>query len=197
MTISMNPKVDAYVRTAKTWRAETEKVRTILLGSGLSEELKWGKPCYSFEGHNVIVVQGFKSYFALLFCKGSLLKDAKKLLVKPGENTQGTRQMRFESAKEIAAKESTLKTYLKEAIAAEKAGREVEYKPITEHKAPEELQARLDKEPKLKAAFQALTPGRQRAYYILISGAKQSATREARVEKCKPRILAGKGLNDF
>jgi uncharacterized protein YdeI (YjbR/CyaY-like superfamily) len=191
----MNPKVDAFLRDEEKWREESRALRAICLGCGLTEELKWGKPCYTFRESNVVVIQGFKEYCALLFCKGALLKDAKRILNKIGEHTQGARQIRFTSAREIIAKKAVLKAYIKEAVEAEKAGLKVEYKRNPEP-IPEELQYKLDHYPDLKAAFGALTPGRQRAYILFISAAKQSATRTSRVEKFMPRILEGKGLND-
>ena len=192
----MNPKVDAYLAHAKKWREEMALLRKILLSCPLTEELKWGKPCYSFEGKNVVLIIGFKNYCSLLFGKGALLKDAKGLLVKAGENTQAARQMRFTELRQITDRKAIVKAYVEEAIAAEKAGLEVTYKKITEHKMPEELHAKLEASPALKTAFHALTPGRQRAYYIHFSSAKQAATREARIEKCRKQILEGKGLNE-
>ena len=192
----MNPKIDAFIGRAKQWREEFEKLRAISLASGLTEELKWGKPCYTFETTNVLIIQGFKEYCALMFCKGSLLKDAKRILKAPGENSQAARQARFTTVGEIVALERTLKAYIQEAIAAEKGGLKVAYKKITEHKLPAELQTAFEKDPTFKAAFRALTPGRQRGYLLHFSGAKQSATRMARIEKCAPQILQGKGLND-
>lgn len=171
------------------------KLRTIILDCGLDEELKWGKPCYAFQGKNVVIIQGFKAYCALLFFKGVLLKDADGVLDKTGENTQVGRQMRFTHVREIVEREPILKAYIREAVEVEKAGLKVKIKkhpkPI-----PEELQNKLDKIPALKAAFEALTPGRQRAYIFYFSAAKQSKTRESRVEKCMRRILNGKGLHD-
>ena len=192
----MNPKVDAYLGKAKKWQKELEKLRRILLGCGLTEELKWDKPCYTFQESNVVVILPLKEYCALLFCKGSLLKDAHGILIKAGENTQAARQIRLTDAREIAKKETILKSYIRNAIEVEKAGLKVNYKTISEFKAPEELQNKLDEIPALKSAFSALTPGRQRGYFIYISAAKQSKTRELRVEKCIPDILKGKGLND-
>ena len=157
--------------------------------------MKWGKPCYSFQGSNVVLLQGFKESCALLFCKGALLKDSKGLLEKPGENTQGARRIRFTDVREIVKLEPILQAYIQEAITAEKAGLEVEYKKNPEP-APKELQEKLEEAPALKAAFGALTPGRQRAYILYFSAAKQSQTRSARVNKCRQRILQGKGLND-
>jgi len=192
----MNPKVDAFISKAKKWQAELKKLRGILLGCELTEELKWGKPCYMFEQHNVAIILPLKNYCALLFAKGALLKDPKGILVKAGENTQAARQIRFTSLQEIVEKEAVLKAYLHNAIEVEKAGLEVTYKKITEFKIPEELQKKFGEMPSLKTAFKALTPGRQRAYFIYFSAPKQSKTRELRVEKCVPQILDGKGLND-
>jgi uncharacterized protein YdeI (YjbR/CyaY-like superfamily) len=190
-----NPKIDAYLLQTPEWREETKALRAIALGCGLTEELKWGKPCYSFQESNVVIIQGFKENCALLFCKGALLKDPKHVLEKPGENTQAARRIPFTSAREIVAMKPTLQAYIREAVAAEKAGLEVKYKKNPEP-VPKELQSRLDELPALKAAFAALTPGRQRAYILYFSGAKQSETRAARVEKCRPQILRGRGLND-
>jgi uncharacterized protein YdeI (YjbR/CyaY-like superfamily) len=195
-TRATNPEVDRYVQETPEWRKETERLRAIALGCGLTEELKWGKPCYTYEGSNVVIIQGFKAYCALLFCKGALLKDPKGILVKPGENTQSARQARFTNVTEISAKEAVLKAYIKEAIAAERAGLEVTYKQTSEFDVPEELQKKFAALPALKTAFSALTPGRQRAYLLHFSAAKQSATRESRIEKNIPQILAGKGLNE-
>lgn len=191
-----NSKVDAYLSGAKKWREEMEKLREIILRCGLVEEVKWGKPCYTLEGKNVVLMIGFKEYCSLLFGKGALLKDDKKILVKAGENTQGARQMRFTSFEQVAKLEKVVKAYVLEAIAAEKAGLEVAYKKIEEFEVPEELQRALDKNAALKKAFKALTPGRQRGYIMHVAAAKQAKTREARVEKCVPLILAGKGLNE-
>jgi uncharacterized protein YdeI (YjbR/CyaY-like superfamily) len=192
----MNPKVDAYLRSAKKWREEMEKLRTIILGCQLTEELKWGKPCYTFQESNVVLIIGFKEHCALLFCKGALLKDANGILIKPGENTQAARQMRFNDFREITKMERILKAYIREAIDVEKAGLEVNYIKNTELVFPEEFQNKLDESAALKAAFKALTPGRQRAYNIYFSAPKQSKTRTSRVEKWTPQILDGKGLND-
>jgi uncharacterized protein YdeI (YjbR/CyaY-like superfamily) len=192
----MNPKIDAYLSKAKKWRKEMEKLRRILLGCQLTEELKWGKPCYTFQTSNVVIILPLKEYCALLFCKGALLKDAHGILVKAGENTQAARQIRFTHLREIVERETILKTYIQQAIEVERAGLEVVYKKISEFKVPEELQRKLDEVPALKTAFTALTPGRQRGYLLYFSAAKQSKTRESRVEKCMPQILKGKGLND-
>ena len=191
-----NPKVDGYLNRAEKWQAEMKKLRAIVLGCGLTEDLKWGKPCYTHEDANVVLIIGFKDYCAMLLPKGALLKDPAGLLVTAGENTQAARQIRFTSLKEIKDKEAVLEAYVQELIEAEKAGLKVAYKKPAEFAVPEELQARLNAMPALKKAFAALTPGRQRAYYIFISGAKQSKTRESRVEKCIPRILGGKGMDD-
>lgn len=192
----MNPKVDAYLSRAKKWREEMGKLRSVLIDFPLDEELKWGKPCYAFQESNIVIIQPFKEYCALMFCKGALLKDAKGILVKPGENTQAGRQLRFANLREIVRMEPTLKAYVQEAIAAEKAGLKVEFKAITELVYPEEFQKKLDKNPALKAAFEALTPGRQRAYNMYFSAPKQSKTRVSRIEKWTRPILNGKGLND-
>lgn len=191
----MNPKVDAYLRKAKKWQAESEKLRAILLEFPLTEELKWGEPCYTVQGKNVVLIGGFKDYCTLLFFKGALLNDPKGVLIAPGKMQAG-RQIRFTSLREIVAMEKALKIYIHEAIEAEKAGLKVRLKKHSEYEIPQELKNKLDKMPALKAAFEGLTPGRQRGYMFHISGAKQAQTREARVEKCVPLILAGKGLND-
>ena len=191
----MNPKVDAYLRAAEKWRKESEKLRAISLSCGLSEEFKWGKPCYMFRESNVLIIQGFKEYCALMFCKGALLRDPKGILKKPGENTQGARQARFTSVQEIAGLAPVLKAYIREAIAAEKAGREVTYKKSPEP-TPAELQQKFAETPGLQTAFAGLTPGRQRAYILYFSAAKQSQTWDARIDKYRKQILSGKGLND-
>ena len=191
-----NSKVDAYLARVKKWQGETAKLRTIVLDCGLSEELKWGKPCYAFENKNIVVIQGFKEYCALLFFKGALLKDTDGVLVKTGPNTHVGRQIRFYSVREIAKMEAILKGYVHHAIEVEKAGLKVESKKNTDLAFPQELQNKLNKNPAFKSAFYALTPGRQRAYVFHFSAAKQSKTRESRIEKCTPQILGGKGLND-
>ena len=190
-----NPKVDAYLKKAKKWREEFKKLRMIVLDSPLTEELKWGKPCYTFQESNIVILQGFKEFCALLFAKGALLKDPKGLLEKPGESTQAARRIPFASVREIVNLEPVLKAYIREAIAAEKAGLEVKFKRNPEP-VPEELQNKLDKIPALKTAFAALTPGRQRGYILYFSAPKQSKTRESRVEKCMQQILNGRGLTD-
>jgi len=191
----MNPKVDDFVRKAGIRRKETEKLRQIILRCGLTEELKWGKPCYTFQGRNVVIIQAFKGYFALMFCKGALLKDPKSVLKRPGEHTQAGRQMRFADVQGIVEAEPTLKAYIHEAVEAEKNGLEVSFKKSPEP-IPDELQVKLDKLPALRKAFFGLTPGRQRGYILYFSSAKQSKTRESRIEKCTRQILRGKGLDD-
>ena len=188
--------VDGYLRKAKKWQEEMEKLRRISLGCGLTEELKWGKPCYTFQESNIVIIQGFKESCALLFCKGALLNDPKGILEKPGENTQAARRIRFTKVREIVEMESSLKAYIYEAIEAEKTGLEVNYKKISEFIIPEEFKNKLDEIPALKTAFEALTPGRQRGYILYFSAPKQSKTRESRVEKCMQQILNGKGFND-
>src|SRR5882762_575622 len=192
---NMNPKVDEYLRKARKWHKETEKLRMIILDCGLTEEFKWGKPCYTFQKSNVVIIQGFKEFCALLFCKGALLNDPDAILKKPGENTQAARRIPFTNVREIVGMEPVLKAYIHEAIEAEKAGLKVNLKKNPEP-VPEELQNNLDESPALKTAFDALTPGRQRAYILYFSAPKQSKTRESRVEKCTEQILNGKGLND-
>src|SRR5947207_6403220 len=192
----MNPKVDWFFTKATEWQEEFEQLRNVCLDTGLTEELKWGCPCYTFEKKNIVLIHGFKEYCALLFFKGALLKDPKSILIQQTENVQSARQIRFTSAREIAKLKSSLKTYIKEAIEVEKDGLKVNYKKTTDFKLPSEFQNKLDKIPGLKKAFKALTPGRQRAYLMYFSQPKQSKTREARVEKSVPAILGGKGLND-
>lgn len=190
-----NPKVDAYLRKTKKWQEEFKKLRMIVLDSPLTEELKWGKPCYTFQESNIVILQGFKEFCALLFAKGALLKDPNNILEKPGESTQAARRIPFTSVREIVELEPVLKAYIKEAIAAERAGLKVDFKKNPEP-IPEELQKKLDDSRALKTAFNALTLGRQRGYILYFSAAKQSKTREARVEKYRQQILKGKGLND-
>lgn len=191
-----NPKLDAHFNKANTWQKEKETLRTIVLDCGLTEELKWGQPCYTFEGRNIVLIHGFKEYCALLFFKGALLKDAKKILIQQTENVQAARQIRFTNVKDIVKKKTILKAYIKEAIAVEKSGLKVEMKKTTEFTMPEEFKKRLDKSKVLKTAFTALTPGRQRAYLLHFAAPKQSKTRESRIDKCTPLIIDGKGLND-
>ena len=191
-----NPKVDWFFEKDTEWQKEYERLRTIILDCGLNEELKWGVPCYTFDKSNMVLIHVFKEYCALLFFKGVLLKDAKGILIRQTENVQGARQARFTNLREITEKEKILKAYIYEAIEVEKAGLKVRLKKTTEYKVPEEFQIKLNKKPALKKAFDALTPGRQRAYLLYFSAPRQSKTRESRVEKYIPRILIGKGLND-
>jgi uncharacterized protein YdeI (YjbR/CyaY-like superfamily) len=192
----MNPKVDEFLSKAKKWQEEFEKLRMIILDCGLTEELKWGKPCYTFQEGNIVLIHGFKEYCALLFIKGALLKDANGILIKQTENVQAGRQIRFTNVREIVEMETILKDYIYEAIEVEKAGLEVNFKKNTEYIIPEEFQNKLDEIPALKTAFEALTPGRQRGYIFYFSQPKQSKTRESRVEKSMQQILDGKGLDD-
>jgi uncharacterized protein YdeI (YjbR/CyaY-like superfamily) len=192
----MNPKVDVYLSKTKKWQEELEKLRMIILDCQLTEELKWGLPCYTFQKSNIVLIQVFKEYCALLFFKGALLNDANGILFKIGKNTQAGRQIRFTNVREIVEMETILKAYIYEAIEVEKAGQKVNFKKTTEFIIPEEFQNKLDEIPPLKTAFDALTPGRQRAYILYFSAPKQSKTRESRVEKCMQQILNGKGLND-
>jgi uncharacterized protein YdeI (YjbR/CyaY-like superfamily) len=192
----MNPKVDEFLSKAQKWQEEFEKLRMILLDCGLTEELKWGKPCYTFEQRNIVLIHGFEAYCALLFVKGALLKDVEGILITQTENVQAARQIRFTHVQEIVEMEPILKAYIYEAIEVEKAGLKVDFKETAEYIIPEEFQKRLDENPALKTAFEALTPGRQRGYILYFSKPKQPKTRESRVEKYMPHILNGKGLND-
>ena len=192
----MNPRVASYFSSARKWHEEFRKLREITLDFDLTEQFKWGHPCYAFQNSNVVLMHGFKEYCALLFMKGALLKDPKGILVQQTENVQAARQIRFTNVQQIVEMESILKAYLTEAIEVEKAGLEVNYKKTSQFKIPEEFQTKLNANPALKTAFSALTPGRQRGYLLYFSGAKQSKTRQARVEKCIPQILNGKGLDD-
>jgi len=192
----MNPKVDEFLSKAKKWKEEYETLRNIVLDCELTEEFKWMNPCYTFEKKNIVLIHGFKEYCALLFPKGALLQDAHGVLIQQTENVQGARQIRFTNVQEIVEKEAILKAYIYEAIEVEKAGLKVKVKKPEELILPEELQRKFDEIPTLKTAFEALTPGRQRAYVLYFSTAKQSKTRESRIEKCMENILNGKGLND-
>jgi len=197
MTTSVtNPKVDWFFDKATQWQKEYEKLRMIILECGLTEELKWGCPCYQFEKRNIVLIHGFKEYCALLFFKGALLADADGILIQQTENVQSARQIRFTSAKQIVKMERILKAYVYEAIEVERAGLQVKLKKTKDFKIPEEFQSKLNKMPALKTAFDKLTPGRQRAYIFYFSQAKQSKTRAARVEKYLKQILNGKGLDD-
>ena len=192
----MNPKVDWYFQKAKKWQEELEILRIIVLDCQLTEELKWGCPCYTLKNSNIVLIHTFKEYCAVLFFKGALLKDSKGILVQQTKNVQSARQIRFTNAREIVEMQPILKAYIAQAIEVEKSGLEVEFKTTTEFGVPEELQHQFDEIPELKAAFDALTPGRQRGYILHFSEPKQSKTRASRVEKYMPHILNGRGLND-
>ncbi len=192
----MNPKVDFYFNKAQKWQEEIEQLRRIILDCGLDEELKWGCPCYTFGKSNIVLIHVFKEYCALLFFKGALLNDANGILIQQTENVQVARQVRFTNVSEIYELAPIVKTYIYEAIKVEKSGLKVELKKTAEFPVSDEFRYKLDKIPALKIAFEALTPGRQRAYLLHFSTPKQSKTREARVEKYIPQILNGKGLND-
>jgi len=193
---NMNPKVDFYFDKSEKWQKELKQLRAIALDCGLTEELKWGCPCYTLQKSNVVLIHEFKEYCAFLFFKGVLLNDTNGILIQQTENVQSARQIRFTNVKEIAAMKDILKTYIYEAIAVEEAGLKVTLKKTSEFNVPEEFQKKLDKMPALKKAFEALTPGRQRAYLFHFSQPKQSKTREARVEKYLKQILSGKGMDD-
>lgn len=192
----MNPKVDWFFDKDTKWKKEYQELRTIILACGLMEELKWGCPCYTHEKTNIVLIHGFKDYCALLFFKGALLNDPNGILIQQTKNVQSARQVRFTNAKEIAKLAKSLKTYVYEAIEVERAGLKVKLKKTSDYKIPEEFQNKLNKMPSLKKAFDKLTPGRQRAYLFYFSQAKQSKTREARVEKYIKHILSGRGIDD-
>jgi len=191
-----NPKADLYIARLDAWQAELAKLREIALSSPLAEDFKWGHPCYTLDGRNVVLIHGFKDYCALLFMKGALMKDPAGVLIQQTENVQSGRQIRFTSLGQIAGMENMIKAYLHDAIEVEKAGLQIEKKTTADFEVPEEFQVRLASHPILKTAFEALTPGRQRGYLLHFAAAKQSKTREARIEKHLPRILEGKGLDD-
>ncbi|WP_339697092.1 YdeI/OmpD-associated family protein [uncultured Roseivirga sp.] len=192
----MNPEVDWFFEKDTKWKAEYTHLRSIALDCGLTEELKWGCPCYTFKGNNIVLIHGFKEYCAYLFHKGVLLKDTENILIQQTENVQSARQIRFTTLQEIATMEAILKAYIYEAIEVEKAGLKVELKETSEFNMPEEFKRALNENSDLKAAFEALTPGRQRGYLLHFSQPKQSKTRESRIEKSIPLIFEGKGLND-
>ncbi|RNB80670.1 hypothetical protein EDM59_25475 [Brevibacillus nitrificans] len=192
----LNPKVDEFLSKSKKWREEFEKLRKIVLDCELTEEFKWMHPCYTLEGKNIVLIHGFKEYCALLFHKGALLKDPQGILIQQTENVQAARQIRFTDIQQIVEQEAIVKAYIMEAIEVEKAGLEVSLKKNEDYTVPEELQNKFEEMPALKAAFEELTPGRQRAYLLHFSQPKQAKTREARVEKYVQQILDGKGLND-
>jgi uncharacterized protein YdeI (YjbR/CyaY-like superfamily) len=191
-----NPKVDAFLARAKQWQTEFTELRRIVLACGLGEELKWGVPCYTLGKSNIVLMHGFKDYCALLFFKGALLPDPAGLLIQQTDNVQAARQIRFTALDQIVELEPAIKAYITTAIGVEQAGLKVEFKKTTEFAVPPEFQQRLEASPELKAAFQALTPGRQRAYLLYFATPKQTQTRQARIEKSVPQILAGKGLNE-
>jgi len=192
----MNPKADFYFSKAKKWQKELEQLRMIVLDCGLTEELKWGAPCYTFQKSNIVLIHVFKEYCALLFFKGALLNDTNGILIQQTKNVQAARQIRFTTVGEIVKMKTILKAYIFEAIEVEKAGVKVKLKKTAAFTMAEEFKNKLDKKPALKTAFDALTPGRQRAYLLYFSAPKQSKTRESRVEKSMKQILKGKGLND-
>ena len=191
-----NPRTDFYFKKSKRWQKELELLRTVALSCGLDEELKWGVPCYTLDKNNIVLIHEFKEYCAYLFFKGVLIKDPKKILVQQTKNVQVARQIRFTSVAQITRMKVTLKTYIKEAIKVEKSGAQVDLKKTTEFEVAKEFENKLNRMPELKAAFYALTPGRQRGYLLYFSAPKQSKTREARVEKYMDRIIDGLGLND-
>lgn len=192
----MNPKVDFYFSKSNKWQSELEQLRKIALDCQLTEELKWGTPCYTLQGKNIVLIHDFKEYCALLFFKGALLSNSDGILIQQSKNVQAARHIRFTNVHEIVEIQAILKATIYEAIEVERAGLEVKFKKTEEFILVAEFQKKLDELPKLKTAFEALTPGRQRAYMLHFSSPKQSKTRESRVEKCIPQILEGKGLND-
>lgn len=192
----MNPNVDFYFNKAKNWLEELEQLRTIALSCGLTEELKWGSPCYTLEERNIVLIHVFKEYCAFLFFKGALMKDKNGILIQQTKNVQAARQVRFTNVKQVVKLKPVLKAYIQEAIKIEKAGLKVPLKKTTEFSMPEEFKSKLSKNHALKKAFEALTPGRQRGYLLHFSSPKQSSTRESRIQKCTPQILNGQGLND-
>lgn len=191
-----NPKVDWFFNKSGKWQESYQELREITLDCGLTEELKWGCPCYTNEKSNIVLIHGFKDYCALLFMQGALLKDPKEILVQQTANVQSARQIRFTNVEEILKNKTTIKTYIKEAIKNDKSGIKVEMKKTTEYEIPEEFKMALNEMPELKTAFYKLTPGRQRGYLLYFSSAKQSKTRMERVEKYIPKILDNKGLDD-
>ena len=192
----MHAKVDAFLDRAKNWRSEFESLRAIVLECGLTEDFKWGQPCYTDEGRNIVLIHGFKEYCALLFFKGALLKDPKGLLVTQTENVQSARQLRFTGTAQISKQKTAIKALIAQAVEVERQGLKVERKQTADFAVPQEFQAAMDEMPRLRSAFAELTPGRQRAYLLHFAGAKQSTTRAARVEQCIPLILDGLGLRD-
>ncbi|MFI5200857.1 MAG: YdeI family protein [Candidatus Kapaibacterium sp.] len=195
-TMRMNPEVDKFLSKLEKWQKEMEKLRAVVLDCGLTEEVKWGQPCYTFQNRNIVIIHGFKEYCALLFVQGALLGDPDGILIRQTENVQAGRQIRFSNVREIVEMEPILKAYIYEAIEVEKAGLKVVHKKTSDYPVPEEFQTKLDENPRLKTAFNALTPGRQRGYLFYFSQPKLSKTREARIEKYRQQILDGKGLMD-
>tara|TARA_R110000868_G_scaffold143879_4_gene362590 strand:- start:1237 stop:1827 length:591 start_codon:yes stop_codon:yes gene_type:complete len=193
----MNPELDFFYNKDGKWQDAYKQLRMIVLDCGLSEELKWGKPCYTYKHTNIVLIHGFKEFCALLFHKGALLKDTNGILVQQTENVQAARQIRFTNVEEIAGMEATLKAYIFEAIEVEKSGLKIDFKKTKEYKVPKEFEDILKEIPELKTAFESLTPGRQRGYLLHFSQPKQSTTRISRIEKCMEQILNGKGLNDY
>jgi uncharacterized protein YdeI (YjbR/CyaY-like superfamily) len=194
--VKMNPEVDFFFQSAGQWQEEYQELRTIMHACGLTEQLKWGVPCYTAGNKNIVLIHGFKSYCAILFFKGALLKDNKGILIRQSKNVQAARQIRFTEVREIVKQKPILKAYIREAIEVEKSGQKVRFRQTKEYDIPKEFKDKLEKMPALKKAFYALTPGRQRGYLLYFSSAKQSATRESRVKKYVNKILDGKGLND-
>ncbi len=192
----MNPDVDFYFQRAEEWEDELRELRQLVLDSGMTEELKWGVPCYTVERANVLLIHYFREYCALAFFKGVLMKDPEKMLIQQTENVQATRQLRFTDVAEIRELEPIIRSYISEAIDIEKAGLKVAYRKTEEYHVPEEFQQRLDEDADLRAAFERLTPGRQRGYLLHFAQPKRSTTRYSRIDKCTPRILEGRGLND-
>ena len=192
----MDPRVTKIHAKEKRWSGEFAALRELCLAAGLHEELKWGQACYDVDGHNIVLIHGFKDYCALLFMKGALLKDPKGILIQQTKNVQSARQLRFASLADIDKHKTAVKAYIKEAIAVERSGAKVQMKGVAQFDVPEELQRRMDDDPQLAEAFHALTPGRQKGYLLHFADAKQSATRSARIEKNRPRILKGLGLYD-
>jgi uncharacterized protein YdeI (YjbR/CyaY-like superfamily) len=192
----MNPKVDGWLKREKKWQGEFTKLREIILGCGLNEELKWGQACYDLDGANVVLIHGFKEYCAVLFMKGAIMKDPKGILIQQTKNVQAARQLRFASLGEIVKQAKVIQAYVREAIAVEKSGKKVPMKRTVDYEMPAELEDQLDEKPALRKAFEALTPGRQRGYMYFVSGAKQAKTREQRVEKSIPKILDGLGWDE-
>ncbi|MBN2877802.1 MAG: DUF1801 domain-containing protein [Bacilli bacterium] len=194
--MSRNMQVDQYIDRIKKWKDETRTIRELMFEKGLSEHLKWGKPCYMHKENNICIVQGFKEYIALMFFKGALLSDDENLLIAPGENSQAARQLRFTSDVEIVSKKEKIQSFIDDAIRVEESGLKVEMKKNPQEEFVDELKEKLRMDPKFKSAFERLSPGRQRAYNIYFSGAKQSATRKSRIDKFTPKILSGLGMND-